>query len=57
MAHINDSKINLAGQTAVVTGSGRGIGQAIALELVSAGARVAVIDVLPDQINENSGIN
>lgn len=34
--------INLAGKTAVVTGSGRGIGRAIAIELARRGANVAV---------------
>ena len=32
----------LAGKTAIVTGSGRGIGRAIALELAQRGAQVAV---------------
>ncbi len=35
-------EINLSGQTALVTGAGRGIGKSIALQLGSCGARVAV---------------
>lgn len=36
---------NLAGQTAVVTGGGQGIGEGIAKRLHSAGARVAILDL------------
>jgi NAD(P)-dependent dehydrogenase (short-subunit alcohol dehydrogenase family) len=39
--------MNLAGRTAVVTGGGRGIGEAIARHLVAEGARVAIADVAP----------
>lgn len=38
--------INFTGQTAVVFGAGRGIGQAIAFELAKAGATVYVADLL-----------
>jgi len=34
--------LNLKGQTALVTGSGRGIGAALAVGLAQAGANVAV---------------
>lgn len=39
-------KINLQGQTAVVYGAGRGIGEAIATELAKAGATVYVADLI-----------
>jgi NAD(P)-dependent dehydrogenase (short-subunit alcohol dehydrogenase family) len=39
---------SLEESTALVTGAGRGSGQAIALALGAAGARVAVVDVNPD---------
>ena len=37
--------INLEGKTAIVTGAGRGIGQAIALVLAGAGADIAVAEI------------
>ena len=42
--------LNLKGQTALVTGSGRGIGAALAVGLAQAGADVAVSD-RPDRLN------
>jgi NAD(P)-dependent dehydrogenase (short-subunit alcohol dehydrogenase family) len=36
---------SLSGQTAIVTGAAAGIGEAIAIRLASAGARVAVLDL------------
>lgn len=40
--------LSLDGKVAVVTGSGRGIGRAIALAMASKGANIAVADVTPD---------
>ena len=40
--------MELEGQAAIVTGAGRGIGRAIALELASMGAAVVVADVNPE---------
>lgn len=38
----------LAGQSAIVTGAGQGLGRDIAIALTQAGARVAVVDINPD---------
>ena len=45
-----DSLWSLAGKTALVTGSGRGIGLTLALGLGQAGARVVVNDLLPESV-------
>ncbi len=44
--------ISLAGQTAIVTGAGRGIGRAIATMLSDSGARVALVDVDETALDE-----
>jgi NAD(P)-dependent dehydrogenase (short-subunit alcohol dehydrogenase family) len=44
-----DNRSRFEGKVAVVTGGGRGIGRACALRFVREGARVAVLDILPDQ--------
>ncbi len=41
---MNPDLFRLDGRTAIVTGAGRGLGQAIALGLAAAGAEVAVVD-------------
>lgn len=43
--------LNLLGRTAIVTGSGRGIGRAIALRLADAGAAVVVTDLAQDAVD------
>jgi NAD(P)-dependent dehydrogenase (short-subunit alcohol dehydrogenase family) len=45
-----DVEIDLGGQVAIVTGGGRGIGQAMALALARAGAAVAVVARSEDQL-------
>lgn len=42
----------LDGKVALVTGSGRGIGQALVLKLASEGARIVVNDLDPDPANQ-----
>jgi NAD(P)-dependent dehydrogenase (short-subunit alcohol dehydrogenase family) len=46
----------LAGQVAIVTGGGRGIGRALALSLAAAGAAVCVAARSRDQINETAAM-
>lgn len=40
-------KFSLSGRTSLVTGAGRGIGQALAIALAEAGADVAIVDINP----------
>jgi NAD(P)-dependent dehydrogenase (short-subunit alcohol dehydrogenase family) len=48
-------KFNLKGRTAVVTGSGQGIGFASAQALGEAGARVVVAELLPERMTDAVG--
>lgn len=43
-------KINLSGKTALVCGSSAGIGQAIAIELAKAGARIILLARNPEKL-------
>jgi NAD(P)-dependent dehydrogenase (short-subunit alcohol dehydrogenase family) len=46
--------VRLAGKTAIVTGGADGIGRKIALELAGAGAKVAIMDIVPDKARQTS---
>ena len=55
-------KFDLTGKTALVTGGGSGIGEAISKTLAEAGAEVLIFDLSPeagqrvaDEINSNGG--
>lgn len=41
-------RFSLVGRTSLVTGAGRGIGQALAVALAEAGADVAIVDIAPE---------
>jgi NAD(P)-dependent dehydrogenase (short-subunit alcohol dehydrogenase family) len=46
-----DPKFDFSGQTAIVTGGARGIGRAIATQLVRSGAEVWIWDIHPVELN------
>jgi 3-oxoacyl-[acyl-carrier protein] reductase len=47
-------KVDLSGQTAIVTGASRGIGKAIAIALAGAGAKVACVARSADKLKETA---
>jgi 3-oxoacyl-[acyl-carrier protein] reductase len=46
--------LRLEGKTAIVTGAGRGIGQAIAKKFLLEGARVLICDIVPDRLEQTT---
>jgi len=48
--------IDLSGKSAIVTGAGRGIGRAIAVELAKAGSNVCCVSRTKDQIEETASM-
>ncbi len=48
--------MELKGKTIVITGGGQGLGRAMAVELASAGARLALIDLNEAQLEETVGL-
>jgi 3-oxoacyl-[acyl-carrier protein] reductase len=46
--------LRLEGKTAIITGAGRGIGQAIAKKFLLEGARVLICDIVPDRLEQTA---
>ncbi len=49
-------RFSLEGQTAVVTGSARGIGKGLAMALASAGANIVVVDLLEEDAKKTAAL-
>jgi NAD(P)-dependent dehydrogenase (short-subunit alcohol dehydrogenase family) len=47
-------KFSLEGQTALITGSGRGIGRGLAIALAKAGADIVVVDIIEENVWETA---
>lgn len=47
-------KLSLAGQAAIVTGGGGGIGRAIAIEFARAGADIVIADIIAERAVETA---
>jgi 3-oxoacyl-[acyl-carrier protein] reductase len=53
---MSSNPVNLNGQTAIVTGAGRGIGRSIALTLAQAGVKTAVVSRTSEQVEETASL-
>lgn len=49
-----ESRVDLTGRTAIITGAGSGIGRAMALTFARSGARVLINDILSDRAHETA---
>jgi len=49
-------RFSLEGQTAVITGAGRGIGRGLAMALAKAGANIVVVDIIEENAKNTAAL-